>query len=129
MEQDPTASTLENAEGRLLRWMAAIAVLTVAVMLASGRLRFAAGFLLGAGLAMLGFTWLRAAVAAVLSAGEQRPSKRILLRVIIRYPLALGLTYVFYRTRWLPFASVLAGFFTPAAGVLVECGWQLCSGW
>ena len=115
---NPTA--LEGAEARLPRWMVAIAGLGSLVFLALGRGLMAAAFALGAGISILGYLWLAQAVKAALNASEKGVPKRVLLNLVLRYPLAFGAVLVFYETHWLPFTGVLAGLFVPLAGALVE---------
>ncbi len=115
---NPTA--LEGAEARLPRWMVAIAGLGIVVFLALGRGLMAAAFALGAGISILGYLWLAQAVKAALNASEQGVPRRVLLNLVLRYPLAFGAVLIFYETHWLPFTGVLAGLFVPFAGALVE---------
>jgi len=115
---NPTA--LEGAEARLPRWMVAIAGLGSVVFLALGRGLMAAAFALGAGISILGYLWLAQAVKAALNASEQGVPRRVLLNLVLRYPLAFGAVLIFYETHWLPFTGVLAGLFVPFAGALVE---------
>ena len=57
---------------------------------------------------------------AALNASEKGVPRRVLLNLVLRYPLAFGAVLVFYETHWLPFTGVLAGLFVPFAGALVE---------
>lgn len=115
---NPTA--LEGAEARLPRWMGAIAGLGILVFLVLGRGLMAVAFALGAGISILGYYWLAKAVKAALNASEKGVPRRVLLNLVLRYPLAFGAVLVFYETHWLPFTGVLAGLFVPFAGALVE---------
>jgi ATP synthase I chain len=115
---NPTA--LEGAEARLPRWMGAIAGLGVLVFLALGRGLMAGAFALGAGISILGYLWLAQAVKAALNASEKGVPRRVLLNLVLRYPLAFGAVLIFYETHWLPFTGVLAGLLVPFAGALVE---------
>ena len=115
---NPTA--LEGAEARLPRWMVAIAGLGSLVFLALGRGLMAAAFALGAGISILGYLWLAQAVKAALNASEKGVPRRVLLNLVLRYPLAFGAVLIFYETHWLPFMGVLTGLFVPFAGALVE---------
>ena len=115
---NPTA--LEGAEARLPRWMVAIAALGSLVFLALGRGRMAGAFALGSGISILGYLWLAQAVKAALNASEKGVPRRVLLNLVLRYPLAFGAVLIFYETHWLPFTGVLAGLFVPFAGALVE---------
>jgi ATP synthase I chain len=118
---------LAQAEARLPRWMAVSAAVVFLAALVAGHARFAAGFALGAAVAILGYTWLHQAVAVALNAGErgQRVPGTMVAKLVVRYPLAFGAVYFFYRTGWLPFDGVLVGLFVPVAGALLECLFQV----
>ncbi len=113
-------NAVEGAEARLPRWMGALAVFGIAAFLAQGHLRMAAGFALGAGMAIVGFRWLERAVRSALEAAAGGAAKRMGWVFILRYPLALGAVLVFYQTHWLPFAGVLLGLLVPVAGAIME---------
>ena len=100
--------------------MGAIAGLGILVFLVLGRGMMAVAFALGAGISILGYYWLAKAVKAALNASEKGVPRRVLLNLVLRYPLAFGAVLVFYETHWLPFTGVLAGLFVPFAGALVE---------
>ena len=117
-----------RAEARLPYWMTAAAVAATVAMLASGRVRFGVGFGLGAALAILNYYWLRQAVRALFDAAHVRVPRRLILKFVVRYPLAFAAVYLFYYTGWLPFGAVLAGLFVPTAGVLMEAVVQVGSG-
>lgn len=102
-----------------------IAGMVVAVLLSD--LRGAAGFGLGAGVALLGYSWLHRAVVTLMDAGRERPSSLTLGKIVIRYPLAVAAVFIFYRENWLPFEAVLAGMFVPVAGVVAESLYQVSS--
>ena len=112
--------TLEGAEARLPRWMAALAALSVAVFLVQGHLRMAAGFALGAGIAIMAYRWLEKAVGSALDAAAGGTVKRVGWIFILRYPLLFGAALLFYETHWLPFAEVLLGLLVPVAGAAAE---------
>lgn len=98
----------------------------VALLTRHGRL--AGGFAVGATVGILAYAWLHQGVAAALDSGESRVPKRMVLKLAIRYPLALGVLYLFYRTGWLPFEAVVAGLLVPAAGAFIECLYQAGQG-
>ncbi len=120
---------LERAEARLPRWMTALAAAGTLGIVASAHLRFAAGFALGAALGILNYLWLHHIVEALVNAGTVRPPRTALAKVIIRYPLLFAGVYLFYRSGWLPFTAILAGFFVPVGGVLIEAVALLRDGW
>jgi hypothetical protein len=98
-------------------------------LLLSAQVRFAAGFAVGSGLAILNYYWLHHIVEALVNAGRVRPPKSALAKVFIRYPLMLASVYLFYKSGWLPFTGILAGFFVPVAGVLIAALVLLRDGW
>jgi|SRR5579871_4905489 len=116
---------IAQAEARLPRWMIGLGMAAALTSLLLGRARFAAGFAAGAFIAILGYIWLQQAVSAALSQGGTQVAKGLVFKLVIRYPLLLGVLYFFYRTNWLPVEAVLAGFFIPLAGAVVECLYQL----
>ncbi len=123
------ATDLQRAEARLPRWMAGLAVATTLGILLFGHVRFGVGFAVGSALAILNYHWLHQAVAALMSAGEARPRKRVWAKFFVRYPLVFASVYLFYRTGWLPVAAILAGLFVPVGGVLLEAMILLRDGW
>lgn len=100
--------------------MAALAVAGTAGLLLSAHVRFGVGFATGAIIAILNYLWLHQIVVALVNAGTAKPPKTALAKVVLRYPLLAASVYLFYKTGWLPFTAVLAGFFVPVGGVLVE---------
>jgi len=90
-----------------------------------GGVRVAVGFGLGAFVAVMGYSWLHKAVVSLMNAGRERPSRMTLGKLLIRYPLAVVVIFVFYRENWLPFEAVLVGLFVPMAGALAESVFQV----
>lgn len=121
-----------RVETRLVQWMVLIGCAGALGIAVAGQLRFAVGFVVGTGAATLGFIWLETAVghaltAAAGSAGSSQKTgtKGLVLKLILRYPMLLGIVYLFYRTKWLPFWAVFAGLLVPLAGAVVESAYQL----
>jgi hypothetical protein len=105
--------------------MAGLTVVGMVGALSLGDLRTAGGFGLGAGVALLGYSWLHKAVVGLMDARRDRPSNLMLGKIVIRYPLAIGAVFIFYRENWLPFEAVLAGLFVPIAGAFAESLYQV----
>lgn len=115
----------EGTEKRLLWWMIACGLCATLVLLVMGHGGLAAGFATGAAIAILGFIWLEDVVTGALNIGTNRVSKKLVFKLIVRYPILLGSLYFFYQTNWLPAGAVLAGLFVPLAGAVVECVYQV----
>jgi len=120
---------LVQAEARLPRWMFALGGAGTLGIMLSSHLRFGAGFAVGSGLGILNYLWLHHIVEVLVNAGRVRPPKTALAKVFVRYPLMFAGVYLFYRSGWLPFTSILAGFFVPVGGVLIESVLLLRDGW
>ncbi len=119
---------LAQAEARLPRWMAAVAAAgTIAAFLLAD-FRASLGFALGAGLALLNYRWLHEATGAIFSGGRERVPRVLVARFAVRYPLAFGGLYLFYKTGWLPVVPLIAGMFVPVAGAMIEGVVQISGG-
>lgn len=123
------AHDLARDESRLPAWMAGCAVAGSLGCALLGSIQLAAGFALGAALAVLNYRWMHGAIATLFSDGLKRVPKRAAAKFALRYPLALGVLFLFYRTGWLPVAGIFAGLFVPVGGVLVEAVLQIREGW
>jgi len=110
---------LTQAEVRLPRWMLAVAAAGTLGILLSAHVLLGMGFAVGAGLGILNYLWLHQAVEAMMSGGQLRPSKSMFAKIVLRYPFAFGVVYLFYVTGWLPFQAVLAGLFAPLGGAMI----------
>jgi hypothetical protein len=119
---------LARAEARLPRWMILCGFFALVVILLCRQFMMAIGFGLGAALGILNYYWLHEAVEALAKAGQNRVLKLLVAKLLIRYPLAFGLVFLFFKTGWLPPMSILAGLFVPVAGVLIEAIVQIGDG-
>jgi len=119
---------LARAEARLPRWMVLCGLVALIVMLLFRQVLIAAGFALGAALGILNYYWLHEVVGALAKAGQTRVPKLLVGKLLIRYPLAFGVVFLFFKTGWLPPMSVLAGLFVPVAGILIEAIVQIGDG-
>ncbi len=117
--------TTAQIERRLLRWMIILGVASTLGVAIAMPGKFAGGVALGEAIAIVGYVWLLDTMAAVLNAETARITKKLVFKLILRYPIPLGALYLFYRTKWLPVGAVLAGLFVPLAGGVVECLYQV----
>jgi len=109
--------------------MMALAGLAILAAFLAGQPRFAAGFVLGAGLALVNYFWLHQAVEHLMAAGAERLPRFLIAKFLLRYPLVIGGVYLLYRTGWVSLSGLLAGLFVPVGGVLVESLVQIRDGW
>ena len=86
------------------------------------------GFAIGAFFGILNYYWLHESVEALANASVVRPPKRVIVKFLLRYPLAIVALYWFYRTHWLPFMAVVSGLFVPAGAILVEAPFLIRDG-
>jgi len=119
---------LARAEARMPRWMMLCALMALTIILLCGQFTMAMGFALGAGLGILNYYWLHEAVGVLANAGQSRVPKLLVAKFLLRYPLAFGLVFFFFKTGWLPPMSILAGLFVPVVGLLIEAIIQLGNG-
>ncbi len=119
----PEASgwTIDSMLARLPRSIAGVSAATVLASLLAGQMRFAAGLALGCGVALLGYWWLQRGIQAAFDSARGRAPIGLLVRLVLRYPVAIGAVLLFDRTGWLPARAVMAGLFAPLAGVLIAC--------
>jgi len=108
--------------------MVALAALTAVVALGAGQPRFAGGFILGAGLALVNYLWLHQTVENLMAARRDRLPLLVIAKFALRYPLAFGGVYVLYQTGWVSLPGLLAGLFVPVGGVLAESVVQIRDG-
>ncbi|MCS6952871.1 MAG: ATP synthase subunit I [Bryobacterales bacterium] len=124
---DTDEAAFDRAMRRLRAFMA---VLTVAGALAAAGLRgwdWGIGFLAGAAVSLVNFSWLHQLVAS-LGPGGRRPSRWLFALLSLRY-LLLGLAgYVIVRYFGLNLTAAILGLFVAAAAVIVEIFYELVHG-
>jgi hypothetical protein len=111
---------LARSEARLSRWMVLIAVAGMAGLLIMGRGRAGLGFGIGAFFGVLNYHWLRQSVEALGNAAAVRPPRKVIVKFVVRYPVVIVALYLLYRTRWLPFMTIIYGLLVPATAILIE---------
>jgi len=108
--------------------MVGLAALATVAALAAGQPHFAAGLVLGSGLALVNYFWLHQAIEHLLAAHQERLPRSLIAKFVLRYPLAGGGIYLIYRTGWVSLPGLFAGLFVPVGGVLVEAVLQIREG-
>lgn len=120
-KREKSDTLLDSALERLPRWIAGVSAAGVVACLVAEEVRFAAGLAVGAAVALLGYWWLYRGIQAAFDSGRVPAPKAVLIRLVLRYPLLVGVVLLFNRTSWLPARAVMLGLFAPLAGALIEC--------
>lgn len=112
-------SSLWSGEAYWPRWMGALALVSAFGVLGRWGGAAAAGFALGALVGILSYHWLHKGISTVLSDPSKKVSGSLVTKVLLRYPLVLGLVVLVFWTGWLPTLGVIAGLFVPVGGILM----------
>src|SRR5215813_9872047 len=96
-----------------------VAAAIVATVFASGRISF--GVMLGGGLSLLNYHWLRTSVGAILNIDYalERPRIRI-SSYILRYLFIGIVVFAAYQLRWVSLAATIAGLCSFVPALFVE---------
>ena len=127
---DPKAEKFyEGAYARIMRSMVVFAV----VFASAAELRFgwrvAGGFIVGCGMAMMNFLWLKRTVYSLAQRiiepekpGD--PPPKATFKFLIRYGLLGGIAYVIFKSSILSLTGVMVGLFLPVAAILTEAVYE-----
>lgn len=116
-----------GAYARIVRFMAALGVLTTLVLGAVVGVRFAAGFAAGCVVAFVNFYWLKQAVEALterLAGGGESSSSGVVARFVLRFGLMALVAYVIFKSSTVSVYGFLAGLFLPVAGICCEAAYE-----
>jgi len=119
---------LPKIESRMLRWMMALAIVGVAVILAKGRWQVGIGFAVGAALGVLNFHWLWQTGNVLMEAQTAHVPFTTAVLMVARFPLAFAALALLYFSGWLPLLPVIAGLLVPGGGVLIESLFMIGAG-
>ncbi len=121
---DTDEAAFDRAMRRLRAFMAALAI---GGALAAGALRgweWGIGFLAGALVSFLNFSWLHQLVAS-LGPGGRRPSRRLFAFLSLRYAVFGLVGYVIVKYFGLDLTAAILGLFVAAAAVIAEILYEL----
>ncbi len=118
-----------GAYPRIVRFMLIVgAAATFAVLARWGWLP-AIGFVLGCGISLLNFYYLKRVVTAiadrVTSTGAKPSAKGVVVRFLLRYLLIAVGAYVIFKVSLTSGYGLLAGLFLPVAGIFCETIYEL----
>ena len=114
--EEITSRNAEGVETRIFRVMLISVIIAAVISLVLAPWRVSGGLLLGGGLALLNYHWLRTSVSAILSvAPVQRPRVKI-SRYLIRYFIVGIVVFASYKLRLVSLPATIAGLcaFVPA---------------
>jgi hypothetical protein len=107
-------------EMRIFRTMIASVALAVIASTMLAPWRITSGLMLGGGLSLLNYHWLRTSVAAVFRVStDERPRARI-SRYIIRYLVVAGAAFAAYELRLVSLPAMFAGLCSFVPALFVE---------
>jgi hypothetical protein len=111
---------LPKIESRMLRWMLAVAAVSLVAILARGHWPLGCGFALGALIGILNFHWLWQTANTLMGAQSAHVPFRTAALMIVRYPLALAVLALLYIWGRIPLLPLIGGLLVPGAGVVIE---------
>ncbi len=89
----------------------------------------ALSFIIGGGISLVNFYWLKrtlaALVEAVAVAGEKRSSAGIVLRFVLRYLLIAVAAYAIFKSSAMSLLGLCAGLSLPVGAVLIEAAYAI----
>ena len=118
-----------GAYARIVRTMFVLGgVLALLVFLAFGPV-VGIGFMVGCGIAMLNFHWLKRVVSALADrttgTGRKQSGGGVVARFLLRYLLVAGVAYAIFRVSLTSVYGLLAGLFLPVAAIMVEAVYEV----
>ena len=115
--------------GRLVRIMAALAVVGIPIAWIKYSSAVVLSFLLGSAVAILNFYWLRRTVEAMAAylqtTGEKPSSARVVSRFVLRYLLIAAAAYAILRGTTNGLYGLFAGLSLPAAAILIDAVYEV----
>jgi len=89
----------------------------------------ALSFVIGGGISLINFYWLKrtlaALVEAVAVAGKRRSSAGIILRFVLRYVLIAVAAYAIFKSSEMSMVGLCAGLSLPVGTVLIEAAYAI----
>jgi hypothetical protein len=107
-------------ERRLLRTMVLAVVLASIASAIIAPWRVTAGLMLGGGLSLLNYHWLRTSIVAVLSEAANKPTRFKLSRYLIRYFVIGSVVLAAYKLQIVSLPATIAGLCSFVIALLVE---------
>lgn len=128
--EDPEAEAFSrNTFRRLFLTMIILLVVAAPVLWAKYGRGMGLSFLLGGGISLVNFYWLKRSLAALVDAvalrGEKRSSAGVVLRFLLRYILIAVAAYAIFKSSELSMYGLCAGLSLPVGAVLIEAAYAM----
>ena len=118
-----------GAYARIVRFMLVLGAASTLALLVRFGVAWSAGFVVGCGIALLNFHWLKRVVSALadraMASGEPQSSSGVVLRFLLRYFLIALAAYAIFKISLDGLYGLLAGLFLPVGAILMEAGYEL----
>jgi len=93
----------------------------------------ALSFIIGGGISLINFYWLKRSLSAMVEAiavdGKKRSAAGIVMRFLLRYLLIAVAVYAIFKSSAMSAYGLLAGLAIPAVGIMLEAGYELYGSW
>jgi len=113
----------EAVERRVWRNIFAIVAIAVVIAAIVADLSFMLGLVLGGGLALLNYKWLRSSLRAALGTGNKKAPPGTMIKFVVRWLVIAAVAWAANKTGYFDPLAILAGLFAPAAAVTLEAAY------
>jgi hypothetical protein len=129
MEDRNGAAFAANAYRRIFLTMMILLVAGAAGLWAKYGGGMALSFVIGGGISLVNFYWLKRTLAAVVEAvavaGRKRSPAGIVLRFMLRYALIAVAAYAIFKSSEMSMVGLCAGLSLPVGAVLIEAAYAI----
>ncbi len=118
-----------NAYRRIFYSMIALLVVAAPLLWAKYGGGMALSFVIGGGIALINFYWLKRTLAALVEAvaveGKKRSAAGIIIRFMLRYVLIAVAAYAIFKSSAMSLQGLCAGLSLPVGAVLIEAAYAI----
>jgi small-conductance mechanosensitive channel len=129
VEDREAAAFAANTFRRIFLTMVVLLLAGVPVLWTKYGGAMALSFVIGGGISLINFYWLKrtlaALVEAVAVAGKKRSSAGVLLRFVLRYVLIAVAAYAIFKSSEMSMVGLCAGLSLPVGAVLIEAAYAI----
>jgi len=114
---------------RIFYSMVVLLILVAPVLWATSGRGMGLSFLVGGGIALVNFYWLKRTLASLVDAvalkGKRRSAAGIILRFLLRYALIAIAAYAIFKSSTMSLLGLCAGLSLPVGAVLIEAAYAI----